>query len=258
MKIFSILFLSSFLILFSCSYDSSLSHSDLEYKNNNEIQDHDLMTKSGRNAAIKVFKTKKAMQIDGQESDWARAPKHKMRTEIDLGFELDDEYDLASYFKMVWDEDNLYVFARIVDENINTDSEIDYEKDGFEVYIDGDNSKTVADYNAPTFPPAAYGDNVDFFKFIPGQDGAMSAWRIIDVSSFESEVVLTAEGYNVEVKIPFSAFPNFSAEDGHYFGVEFQVNDNDNGQRQQLLKWWSDSDFSYLDPSVFGTAVLTN
>lgn len=248
------------LLIFSCNQDSLLTSSQ-EEKNNSyfNIEDHasySAMKNKDKKKPLKVFRTSSNITIDGQESEWSEVPKHKMRVEIDLGFELDDKYDLSSYFKMLWDDENLYVFAKILDEEINTSGGQLFEKDGFEVYIDGNNSKTQADYNLQTFPPAAYGNNTDFFRFIPGENQALGAWGIIDASSFETEISLTNDGYNVETKIPFITFSDFPAVAGHQFGLELQVNDNDNDERQQLLKWWSDIDFSFLDPSLFGTAEL--
>ncbi len=256
MKYLFLIPLFSCLLLSSCHQDSSLNHSQEAYS---EVQDSDLSATTRNNQStkpIKVFKTRKAITIDGQEKDWKRAPKRKMRLEIDLGFELDNKSDLSSYFKMLWDDENLYVFASISDDEINTSASNIFEKDGFEIYLDGNNSKTPADYNVPSFPPAAYGNNTDFFRYIPGETQAQGAWGIINTSTFESAIILTEDGYSVETRIPFSAFPDFSAEAGTLFGVEFQVNDNDDNVRQQILKWWSDSDFSFLDPSLFGTAVL--
>lgn len=257
-----LLTLTSCFLMFSCNQDKdSLLNNSLEDVNDEYFKAENLdsytSTKNNQsNKPIKVFKTPNSITIDGHEDDWERAPKHKMRVEIDLGFELDNNFDLSSYFKMLWDDENLYVFARILDEEINTSALEVFEKDGFEIYIDGNNSKTEADYNTPTFPPAAYGNNTDFFRYIPGETQPIGAWEIIDASTFESAIILTEDGYNVETKIPFSSFPDFLAEGGYQFGVEFQTNDNDNDERQQILKWWSDIDFSYLDPSLFGTAVL--
>jgi len=212
--------------------------------------------KKGLKRQYKVFRAPGAITINGDEKEWKEVPKSKMRVEIDLGYELDNKADLSNYIKVLWDDQNLYFFARIVDEDINVSSSELFEKDGLEIYLDGDNSKTPHDFNSNIFPPVAYGDNTDFFRYIPGESNAISAWGIINTADFETQIVLTENGYNVEAKIPFAAFPNFNPVAGHLFGLEFQLNDNDNDQRQQLIKLFSGNEFSYLDPSVFGTAVL--
>lgn len=254
--VFTLVF--SCILFSSCQQDSSLAHQEEAYF---DVEDSDFSAVTRNQSSIKpikVFKTPKAITIDGQENDWARAPKRKMRVEIDLGFEVDNKFDLSSYTKMLWDDDNLYVFASILDEEIITSAVNIFEKDGFEIYLDGNNSKTPADYNVPSFPPAAYGNNTDFFRYIPGETQAVGAWGIINTATFETAIILTEDGYNVETRIPFSAFPDFSAAVGTLFGVEFQVNDNDDNVRQHILKWQSDSDFSFLDPSLFDTAELVD
>lgn len=246
-------------LLIGCSESSVVDPASDSASFENEITSD--LSKYGNQKIIKVFPAVKSITIDGEENDWARAPKHKMRLEVDpgTGSPIENKDDLTSYFKMLWDEDNLYVFARIQDQDINTDGTELYERDGFEVYIDGDNSKTAAIVSPPVvFPPPAYDINDDFFRFIPGEASAFSAWGLIDPSNFEFAIMSTDEGYNVEIKMPFAELPGFPAVDkmGHEFGLEFQTNDNDYGNRESFLKWNSGLDDSYFNPSIFGTAVL--
>lgn|GEM_PF-6819659 len=211
--------------------------------------------------AIKVFKATKNIVVDGNDNEWSRAPKHKLRLEVDAGTgsPIQNKADLASEFSMLWDDENLYIFATIEDEEINLNGGELFEKDGFEVYIDGDNSKNVAPAPFPlAFPPLAYDTNDDFFRFIPGERVALSAWSIIDATNFRFIYAPTKKGYNIEIKIPFVDLPDFNGVDGHIFGVEFQNNDNDQDQRQNFLKWNSGLDDSYFNPSLFGTAILVD
>ena len=252
MKTLNYVLFASLLIVLGCS-DSTIVDPVNPDNNINSI-----LNKNSNAEMIKVFPAMKPITIDGLENEWARAPKHKMRLEVDAGSPIENKDDLTSYFKMLWDEDNLYVFARIQDEDINVSGAELYEKDGLEIYIDGGNYKRVGanDFPPPNFTPAAYEDDVDFFRFIPGETSALSAYGIIDASSFEFAITETSNGYNVEVRMPFADLPDFPAEAGHAFGVEFQTNDNDNGERQNFLKWNSALDESYFNPGLFGTAVL--
>jgi len=183
-------------------------------------------------------------------------PKHKLRLETELGIPIDNKFDLYGYFKILWDDNYLYVFANILDEEINVNGAELYERDGLEIYLDGDNSKNVATEPPTTFPPPAYDSNDDFIRFIHNESVPLSAWGIIDVSNFEYAIYNTDKGYNVEAKMPFADLPGFPAVTGHIFGIEFQINDNDNDQRQNFLKWYSDVDDSWFNPSMFGTAIL--
>ena len=243
---------SALLVLVGCTdtsvVDPENTVEDIKYK----------LNKNSNAEMIKVFPAMKSVTIDGLENEWARAPKHKMRLEVDAAVPspIENKDDLTSYFKMLWDEEYLYVFASIQDEEINVNGDQLFERDGFEIYIDGDNSKNVDPGPPAAFPPPAYDSNDDFFRFIPGEAGALSAWGIIDASNFQFAFNITEKGYDLEVKIPFADLPDFPAEAGHVFGVEFQTNDNDNYERQNFLKWNSELDDSYFNPSLFGTAVL--
>lgn len=205
-----------------------------------------------------VFKANNPIILDGLENEWANTPKRELRKEFDLGSPIESELDLSSYFKILWDDDYLYVFVSVTDEEINLNGVEVYEKDGVEFYFDGDNSKNVAPGPPTSFPPPAYDSNDDFFRFLPYGTGALGAYGIISTTNFESEIMITDKGYDVEIKMPFSDLPELSAEVGSKFGFEFQVNDNDYDQRQNFLKWYSSLGDSYFDPSSFATAILVN
>ena len=243
MVVFTAIFLSA------CNSDSSFITEDQEL----QLRSYD---QENSNDLLKVFRANNDIVIDGNGSDWDDVPKRKLRQELDLGIPIESKRDHSGYFKILWDDENLYVFASILDQDINVDASLIYEKDGFEFYIDGDNSKNVATGPPPPFAPLVYDSNDDFFRFIPGIPNALSAWGIIDGSAFDFEIVITGQGYNVEIKMPFANLPALSPVAGSQFGMEIQVNDNDYGQRENSLKWYSPEDRSYYDPSLFATAVL--
>lgn len=206
---------------------------------------------------IKVFRTGGTMVIDGNESDWENVPKHKMRRYFyvdDPIVPLDNKFDLSAYFKALWDDNNLYVFVNILDDNINVTAVGPWDKDGFELFMDADNGKDAPeDYDGVW--PGTYDGNDDQIRFV-WQASPFSARGHYDVSQFDYAYLQTGNGWNVEIKMPFSAIQMGSPEDGHAFGVEFHVNDNDYGVRHNFVKWWSESDYTYLYPSLFGTAYL--
>lgn len=240
------------LILIQCSNESGFEPSDMSTVSNEVISSQKINLPNNKYA--KVFYTKRVIEIDGNEKDWKNAPKRKMRQYIDVTGPIDDKFDLSSYFKILWDDNNLYVFARIFDDEINVNGAELFERDGFEIYLDPDNSKNpgVPD----VFPPPAYEPNDDFIRFIPGETTPFSTWGIYDVSNYEFTILENSIGWTIEIKMPFSDLPDFPAEPGHVFGLEFQVNDNDQDQRQNFVKWNSPIDESFFDPSLFGSAYL--
>lgn len=252
MKIISPILILIVLMFTSCSYDSSLNNQGIDL----EAQNVDNIASKQKDKAFKVFRANNPIQLDGLENDWDDVPKRKLRQELDLGIPITSKFDLSSHFKILWDDNNLYVFVSVLDEELNDSGAELYQKDGVEFYFDGDNSKNVDPGLPISFPPTAYDDNDDFFRFLPNGSSALGAWGIINTTNFEFETKITDKGYNVEIKMPFSDLPELSAVAGSEFGFEFQVNDNDNDQRQNSLKWKTSLGDSYFDPSIFATAVL--
>ena len=123
-----------------------------------------------------------------------------------------------------------------------------WEKDSIELFFDGDNSKNSE--------AMGYDSNDDQLRFIYNQFNAQSVRGNIDISAVDYGYSTTSDGWNLEVELPFSALP-FDGTANHIFGFEAQVNDNDTGvRRSNVLKWWSDIDDSWKNPSLFGTAKL--
>lgn len=251
------------LILTSCNSDSDLLLQDIDVNaQEKEVAENLKSSYSNKanssNKAFKVFRVNSSMILDGLENDWDNVPKRKLRMELDLGSPIESKIDLSSYFKILWDDDYLHVFVSVQDQEINLTGTELYERDGVEFYFDGDNSKNVAPGLPTSFPPQAYDTNDDFFRFLPFETSAFAAYEIINTISFEFKIMITNKGYDVEIKMPFSDLPELSSDAGSEFGFEFQVNDNDNNQRQNFLKWNSSLDNSYFDPSTFATAILVN
>lgn len=251
-----ILFMLSLFV--ACSQDQMT----LNPQDESAFSTDDIERSLSKKKPTKVFRTPGAITVDADEAEWANVPKHKMRLEVasSPAVAISNKFDLSSYFKILWDDDYLYVFANILDDEINTNGTELFERDGFEIYLDGDNSKNLGVRPPDIFPPPAYDSSDDFFRFIPGEGSALSAYDIIDGSNFEFAIQTTSNGWNLEVKMPFADLIDFPAPAvaGHVFGLEFQTNDNDGDVRNNFLKWHSALDESFFDPSLFGEAVLFN
>ena len=57
---------------------------------------------------------------------------------------ISSDEDFSAYYKVLWDKDNLYVLVDVTDDNLTNDSSSDlwYEDDCIEVFIDADNSRS--------------------------------------------------------------------------------------------------------------------
>ncbi|MHC4566348.1 MAG: sugar-binding protein [Planctomycetota bacterium] len=151
--------------------------------------------------------------------------------------------DLSAIFKASYDDNNFYIMVEV------QDSVIDYEfstwnGDGVEIYFDGDNSK------GDTY------DGVDDNQIRITVDDVEPANidSSLPVDGTEFKVLLTDLGYNVEAAFPLA---KLQISPDTIIGFEVQINDNDSaGGRETLLRWCSDDNDSWQNPSLFGLARL--
>jgi uncharacterized protein YciU (UPF0263 family) len=189
-----------------------------------------------------------APEIDGEADDvWGDIPTVSMAVFVDEGSldlnDLDGPMDIRTNFKVAYDADAIYILGMVEDDEINTSSPNDYENDGFEIYFDCANLKNdtyVADndyqwrwvYGVNPSPAGPAGATDEF------------AWMETD------------NGYQLELMIPTGELAALDFEEGNEFGFEVQVNERDGETRENMTKWWNNSNDSWLNPSLFGTAVF--
>ena len=151
--------------------------------------------------------------------------------------------DLSAVFKAMYDDNNFYILVEV------QDSVIDYEfstwnGDGVEIYFDGDNSKGDSYDGVDDNQIRITVDDVELANI----DSSLP----VDGTVFK--VLLTDLGYNVEASFPLAKL-QISPETT--VGFEVQVNDNDSaGGRETLLRWFSNDNDSWKNPSLFGSARL--
>ena len=74
----------------------------------------------------------------------------------------------------------------------------------------------------------------------------------------QARLVAGGAGYVMEIVIPMSQL-GITVANGRQFGLEMQINDDDDGgDRDTKLAWWSTTDDTWRYPSLFGTAVLND
>jgi hypothetical protein len=153
-----------------------------------------------------------------------------------------------------------------------SDSERTWHDDSLELYIDGDNSKS------PT-----YGDDDDIQVIIPLQ-------RLNSASNNDSEdgrFIFGAGSNSASINIDFAtgigvgpdglrvsrweqdvyemriAIDSAGIAVGRAFGLELQINDDDDGDERDGKWGWfhpsrtdENTDFTHLNPSIMGTVIL--
>jgi len=201
-------------------------------------------------SVMQVVQAPSEPTIDGELDDvWLTAPVISHNTYVyvpeDQFMEIDYWEDLQLAYRVMWDENNFYFFADVIDDEINTTRSESWLNDGFELYFDGDDSKNDLDtgYDENDLQVRwVYGDEA-----VPGaMPNAVHAWL---------ERADDPMGYTFELKIPADDLP-FYLEEGAVLGWEVQTNDNDEGERQNMARWWSDDNDSWRNASLFGTIEL--
>jgi hypothetical protein len=202
--------------------------------------------------SLEVVKTTAAPVIDGEkDAVWDGAVPFQLNS-FENGTQWPDNYmDNYANAWVMYDDANMYLFFEawddiVIDAHANT-----YERDSFEVYFDGDNSKLTT-YDAVDDMQLRFGH----WAAAPADiDGAVTYFDNTGVEFVN--LPETDLGWNLEVKLPLAGIHVEPVADGE-FGFEVQTNDNDGTARESTCKWWLETgDASWNNASVFGTAYTS-
>lgn len=197
---------------------------------------------------FKIHKTPVAPTIDGvEDAVWMSADIETISAEKEVVATVSSSNDLSGTLKLLWDDSNVYFYSVITDDTKQNDSQNSYEDDAIEIYFDVNNDKATT-----------YGTNDVQYSF--GWDdgtvvGALPSGR--SVAGITYSVMTTANGYIVEGNIPWSTLQGTPQLD-QLIGLDFMINDDDDGSgRDGKLSWNAATDDAWQNPSLFGTAILS-
>jgi len=179
----------------------------------------------------------------------------------------EDAADLSAIYKAFYDDSSFYIFVEIQDSVIDYEFS-DWQGDGLEVYFDGDYS------HGDTYD----GVNDNQIRITVDDVTLANIDSSLPVDGTVFKVLLTATGYNIEASFPLDVLQIYPSEDpaplvdadgveipnsgiapNNIIGFEVQINDNDSaGGRQTLMRWHSDDNDSWQNPSLFGQARLVS
>jgi endo-1,4-beta-xylanase len=182
--------------------------------------------------------------IDGElDALWQTAP------EMGTGVWVQGTAGSTATFRTLWDENHLYVYAVVSDNNLSDRSANPWEQDSIEIFIDQNNGKTT-EYE---------GDDGQYrinFRNVRSVGGFAS----LDNLASEVKIIKDASGadvgYAVEAAIKL---PDITPSEGQYIGFDLQVNNdsNDDGSRDSIAMWADASGQSYADTSRLGVLRLS-
>ncbi|MGQ7885442.1 sugar-binding protein [Paenibacillus sp. WC2504] len=143
--------------------------------------------------------------------------------------------------RVLWDTDNLYVLSEVTDPLLSKKNANAWEQDSVEIFLDENNAKTTS--HQPD--DRQYRINYDNEKTVGSQGNG---------SEFTSATSKTANGYIVEVKIPFKTI---KGSDGKVIGLDSQVNDDNGvGARTSTAIWSDIKGNGYSNTSRWGNVTL--
>ena len=160
---------------------------------------------------------------------------------IDIVRETTDDF-YRGWFKLLWDEQNMYVLAKIYGEEFTDRNEAPYENDSIEIFVDEQFNKDTK-----------YGD--DDYQIRSDFNG------MVTTSNYDSEDIkasgkLFDNYYVVEIVIPFKTI---TPAEGKTVGFDVQVNTAATTFFPRTLYGWSESSRNgaqYINTSIFGSATL--
>ena len=151
---------------------------------------------------IPIHKTSDKITIDGDLSDW--------KTPFLGPFVIHDSGNKASqdtFVSLSWNDQNLYIAYRSTDSKIvgsfqKKDSQIFNTDDLVELFIDPDGDGQ----NYIEIGVNAFSSNYDLLlKCISPLCGGWNTAMNFDIAGLETVSKITSEGFNTEIKIPFSS-----------------------------------------------------
>jgi hypothetical protein len=161
--------------------------------------------------------------------------------------------DCSGTWRALWNWENLYVLVEVKDDSLTNDSgggDNKWNDDSVEIYVDGDNSKATS--IGPDDHQYTFRWNDEELE-VPSaiHHGADSLVGVQYVS------VTTKDGYLIEAKLPWTSIMGKAAEPGQLIGFDVWLNDDDDGgDRDSQVSWYSTDGNGWQDPSVWGVAVL--
>ncbi len=195
-----------------------------------------------------LTKTPVAPVIDGtREATWTDTPLPIAKV---LSTAPASAADASGTWTSLWDNENLYFFIDVNDNEHVVDSQgAWWEDDHIELYIDADGTR-----------PSSYG-TYQYQYFIRRGGTALTGQPWYPARANANIVTANVEkpggaGYWLEVKIPFASL-GVTAEEYKFMGIDVQIGDDDNGGSEDTrLGWHSAINAVYANPSLMAVVQL--
>jgi Carbohydrate family 9 binding domain-like len=201
-----------------------------------------------------IPKAQQPIKLDGKLDDWTGA----FVTPVHVGHP--NRANRLAEFLFLWDEQNLYIGLRCLDQtpaHVAPDTQI-YNGDAVEFYLD---TRRGEQLGAAQFTAGA----LHMFWTPFTKTEVKPRLQVRDLPVFRGfklkGAVVAAEktpwGYTAEFKLPWANFPNFTAKAGEVVGIDCELCSSDGGPRVDRTFVYS-SPRSVQTPSAFGRVRLVD
>ncbi len=204
--------------------------------------------------AKSVYAATQKPVIDGKpDALWENYPASSLNKVL-LGTIANSSY-LSANWKATYDQTNLYVLVTVTDQTLVNSNTAVYNDDGIEIYFDKGNAKTTS-YNSTQFQYAFGWNDKTVYEDIHNATTGVVFAQTTQGASTGCTNNCAAQGYTIEVQIPWSTLGVTNPTAGIFDGFEVMVNDDNGGTRVAKIAWTATTDNAWQDPSLFGTVIL--
>ncbi len=192
------------------------------------------------------------IKMDGKLDDWEGA----FITPVHVGHP--DFANRGGQFLFLWDDDNLYIGLRCLDQkpaHVAGDDQL-FNGDAVEFYLDTRRGKELG--SAPFGPGTLHMFYTPFTKTEVKPRLAvrnLPAFKDLKLKGAEVAGEKTKWGYTAEFRLPWANFPGFKPASGEDIGIECELCSSDGGLRVDRTFTYS-SPASVGSPSAFGRVKL--
>ena len=175
------------------------------------------------------------ISVDGEEdAAWNNA--------VNIPLTINKGSEASANAKVLWDDDNLYVYTTIKDAVLDKTGAQTHEQDSLEVFIDEDNGKT-----------ASYGEDDKQYRINYDNEQSFNGKKCL-AENVKSKTKTIDGGYVVEAAFKWT---DIKPANGTKIGLEFQINDAKGGKRTGTLSWYDETGMGWSGSNVYGTVELT-
>lgn len=161
---------------------------------------------------------------------------------VNIPLTINKGSEASANAKVLWDDDNLYVYATVKDAVLDKTGAQTHEQDSLEVFIDEDNGKT-----------ASYGEDDKQYRINYNNEQSFNGKKCL-AENVKSATKTIDGGYVVEAAFKWT---DIKPANGAKIGLEFKINDAKGGKRIGTLSWYDETGMGWSGSNVYGTVELT-